>query len=118
MKCPECGGTTNVVDSREFDGNLNRRRECKSCGYRFNTIEVEAVSKNSKDNKEYESKLAMCPFYLKEDTLRIRCEGVNGEAVTHLVFNDNKAKKRYKQEYCYTPKYEQCLLCIMLNSKY
>lgn len=39
MLC-ECGGDTKVYDSRlNEDGNILRRRECKSCGCRFGTLE-------------------------------------------------------------------------------
>lgn len=39
----ECGGQTHVLDSRQkSDGSIQRRRECLSCGKRFNTTEVES----------------------------------------------------------------------------
>jgi hypothetical protein len=34
--CPKCEGAVRCVDTRESW----RRRECKECGHRFNTIEV------------------------------------------------------------------------------
>ena len=42
--CPKCSETSIVViDSRETpDGEIVRRRKCKYCGERFNTIEVDA----------------------------------------------------------------------------
>ncbi|OUP07802.1 transcriptional regulator NrdR [Collinsella sp. An2] len=42
MRCPKCGGEdTRVVDSRMQDATnaIKRRRECRSCGYRFTTFE-------------------------------------------------------------------------------
>lgn len=42
MRCPKCGGDdTRVVDSRtqEATNAIKRRRECRSCGYRFTTFE-------------------------------------------------------------------------------
>lgn len=42
MRCPKCGkGDTRVVDSRtqEVTNAIKRRRECRSCGYRFTTFE-------------------------------------------------------------------------------
>lgn len=42
MRCPRCGGdNTRVVDSRMQDATnaIKRRRECRSCGYRFTTFE-------------------------------------------------------------------------------
>lgn len=43
MKCPVCGyPESKVVDSRpvEDGASIRRRRECLSCGRRFNTFEV------------------------------------------------------------------------------
>ena len=54
--CPRCDtpGNQAVIDSREgneaipgFSSHIRRRRACRTCGYRFTTIEVikdEAVS--------------------------------------------------------------------------
>lgn len=42
MRCPKCGGgDTRVIDSRMQDvtNAIKRRRECRSCGYRFTTFE-------------------------------------------------------------------------------
>lgn len=42
MRCPKCGvGDTRVIDSRtqESSNAIKRRRECRSCGYRFTTFE-------------------------------------------------------------------------------
>lgn len=41
MKCPACNsGSTHVIDTvREPTGGIRRRRECKTCGKRFSTVE-------------------------------------------------------------------------------
>lgn len=42
MRCPKCGADdTRVIDSRmqETSHAIKRRRECRSCGYRFTTFE-------------------------------------------------------------------------------
>lgn len=42
MRCPKCGcSSTRVIDSRaqEASNSIKRRRECRSCGYRFTTFE-------------------------------------------------------------------------------
>ena len=42
MRCPKCGhDDTRVIDSRMQDSTnaIKRRRECRSCGYRFTTFE-------------------------------------------------------------------------------
>jgi transcriptional regulator NrdR family protein len=41
MPCPQCGGRTDVYDSRLNTQNLiRRRRACRACDFRFATIEV------------------------------------------------------------------------------
>lgn len=41
MICPNCGGETEVVDSRPRNDNtiVWRRRRCISCKHRFHTVE-------------------------------------------------------------------------------
>lgn len=40
MKCPFCGCESKVLESRHTEeGSIRRRRECMSCGKRFNTYE-------------------------------------------------------------------------------
>lgn len=40
MNCPSCRQNDfRVVDSREVEDGIRRRRECLSCGYRFTTYE-------------------------------------------------------------------------------
>ena len=41
MDCPECYGRTDVADSRRQIDGVTRRRKCRSCGYRFSTIEID-----------------------------------------------------------------------------
>ena len=42
LPCPECGGDTQVYDSRPVSTNdgIKRYRECQSCGLRFQTLET------------------------------------------------------------------------------
>ncbi len=39
--CPECGCLTTDVNrtSRSAEGHFYRRRDCPSCGYRFQTVQ-------------------------------------------------------------------------------
>lgn len=40
MKCPSCSfEATRVIDSREAEDSIRRRRECIKCNYRFTTYE-------------------------------------------------------------------------------
>lgn len=41
MECHNCGGKSNVINSREVEMNVFRVRVCKNCGSRFYTEEVE-----------------------------------------------------------------------------
>ena len=51
MRCIYCDGKTSVVDTRESDHRVRRRRECKECGKRFTTYEeaesIETLVKKS-----------------------------------------------------------------------
>lgn len=40
MDCPKCGCGTYVMDSRQKPYRVYRRRECRVCGYRFSTSEM------------------------------------------------------------------------------
>lgn len=41
MICPYCGShQVRTVDSRPYDTQVRRRRECNDCKGRFNTIEL------------------------------------------------------------------------------
>ena len=40
MNCPRCGvNNWRVLDKRDIEANIRRRRECKECLTRFHTIE-------------------------------------------------------------------------------
>ena len=40
MRCPNCGGVdSRVVDSRNIEGGVRRRRQCLACHFRFTTTE-------------------------------------------------------------------------------
>jgi transcriptional repressor NrdR len=41
MKCPKCYCDSFVLDSTTKTDCVERRRECKNCGYRFNTVECD-----------------------------------------------------------------------------
>ncbi|MGX8267394.1 NrdR family transcriptional regulator [Anaerostipes caccae] len=53
MNCPECNGTTKVIDSRRGENEVHRKRECLSCGFQFYTAEVQTDNKGI--NKCYRS---------------------------------------------------------------
>jgi transcriptional repressor NrdR len=58
MKCAYCGKDTKVLESRESENSLRRRRECEKCGKRFTTYErVETtnilVAKRNGEREQY-----------------------------------------------------------------
>ena len=38
--CQKCGKETRVIDSRDAETGVRRRRMCDSCKYRFTTLEI------------------------------------------------------------------------------
>lgn len=40
IECPNCGGKSNVINSRAVEMNVFRMRVCKNCGFRFYTEEL------------------------------------------------------------------------------
>ncbi len=65
MKCPYCSAKdTRVIDSRESDETVRRRRECPTCGQRFTTHEradrvaLSVVKKDGRREEYDRAKLA------------------------------------------------------------
>jgi len=59
MLCPNCkSDNVFTIDSRPFEETTKRRRKCVSCGYRFNTIEVQ------KEEMDELNKIRTCLTYL------------------------------------------------------
>lgn len=44
MTCPLCGSRSYVIDSRHRPDCTYRRQQCKTCGHRFTTEEIEVDS--------------------------------------------------------------------------
>lgn len=45
MRCPNCKKESQVIDSREADNSIRRRRECLHCQQRFTTYERVEIPK-------------------------------------------------------------------------
>ena len=39
-RCPECGNGSNIIDTRETNVTVKRRRECRICKHRWTTHEA------------------------------------------------------------------------------
>lgn len=58
MRCPKCSSyQVRTVDSRPYDEQVRRRRECHDCGVRFNTIEIPLTEYKSLKAKATELRL-------------------------------------------------------------
>ena len=65
------------------------------------------------------SKYAVCPYYRKNDTNRICCEGVEDNNVVHLVFGTPQEWRAYEERFCNSMEnYNKCKLCQMLDRKW
>ena len=68
---------------------------------------------------DFDSKLAKCPFYIRNESNRICCEGLKERTTINFVFEDSKKLKIYMDTYCNSIyNYKNCMICYMLNRKY
>lgn len=58
-----------------------------------------------------------CPFYVDEDSLRIRCEGVKGCKRVSVDFKTKIEKLKWQVMYCNTD-YEKCKICQAIEKEY
>lgn len=73
MRCPSCGSyQVRTVDSRPYDAEIRRRKECPDCLKRFNTIEIPLEEYKSLKQKSAEL-IALCKeFEERAAWLRIK----------------------------------------------
>lgn len=61
----------------------------------------------------------VCPYFRRNDSNRIRCEGVKASNTINLVFEDTKKQDEYLADFCCDmDNFKRCLICRALNSKY
>lgn len=60
----------------------------------------------------------MCPFYKKEETTNVRCEGPIEDTRLVLQFANKAKRLRYQEKYCKTENYKKCRIRKMLEEKY
>ena len=65
----------------------------------------------------YISKFVQCPFYHKDETQVIYCEGVEENTTTHLAFGSRNRCRDYKKEYCCYAWWD-CRVAHMLEEKW
>lgn len=69
--------------------------------------------------KQYVSAYAVCPYYRKEENLKIFCEGyLEGMGIT-LTFADVTECRLHKKYLCQNiERYKKCPICKMLDENY
>ncbi len=78
LRCPKCGGDTQVVDSREGPfGCWRRKRRCVLCKYRFGTTEAYAAPKGK--HRTYPEKRILSEPQSAAALYRERWEREHGE---------------------------------------
>lgn len=66
---------------------------------------------------DYGSVYVECPFFIKDDEYRIKCEGTQVGNKIHLVFGSAKKKKEYSHGNC-CENFQDCRIYKMLIKKY
>ena len=67
----------------------------------------------------YVSKYVVCPFYRRNDTNRICCEGVDKTNTLNLVFEGKEKVLEYQRHFCNDiVNHKDCLICRMLTDKW
>lgn len=62
---------------------------------------------------------AKCPFYLRDRTKEIHCEGMVPGSEMRLHFASGKARREHMEQECYQlPRQNHCAYCRMLLQKY
>lgn len=99
MKCPFCGGNTEVTDKRDSEGETRRRRECLKCKKRFTTYEKFEV-KDLRVIKKDGTRVAFDPEKIKRGIIKA-CEKrpVSLEKIEQAVHDiENKLRSSNKKE--------------------
>ena len=94
VKCPFCNAETKVVDTRESEDSVRRRRECEKCEQRFTTYErpeitVMVVKKDGRREPYNREKLA------KGITIACGKRPIPIEAIENAI---NKVENAIRQE--------------------
>lgn len=81
-------------------------------------VDKRQVGRMSRKNNSID-KVVECPFYHWSSPNRICCEGITDDNTTNLIFGDPTDRKEYMRHYCCNlSKYNQCVICQILNRKY
>jgi hypothetical protein len=60
------------------------------------------------------AKYVLCPYYRKEEGVKICCEGVEDGTSIHMVFPSSRRRKDYQVDKC-CDNYKKCLVFAMID---
>lgn len=69
--------------------------------------------------RSYDDKLVLCPYFIKQDAVRIHCEGwTEGyRSISITAFDSAKDRKSFAERYC-NRLWTACPLCRLTAQKY
>jgi len=69
--------------------------------------------------RNYDDKLVLCPYFVRQDPSRIHCEGWTDIARTTIItaFDDADGRRAYSRRYC-CDQYTTCCLYRLTDRKY
>ena len=63
------------------------------------------------------SRNVLCPYYRREQSCKLHCEGVKQDTALEVSFSTQKSYKDYRLQFC-CKAWESCRVAQMLNQKY
>lgn len=67
----------------------------------------------------YDSEIVVCPYYKRNDSNRICCEGLSEKTRLNFTFEDTKKRRQYMDNYCKNLRnYNNCVICYALDRKH
>lgn len=68
---------------------------------------------------DYCDRYVVCPFYLMDEKLKLRCEGYRQGVSFHTRFDNKEIKREHKRKYCWDLHgYENCPLYPVIMNQY
>jgi len=64
VTCVTCGARSRILDSRDLEVYVKRRRQCVGCGERWSTVEVRVIKRAPVAHME---RVSQCANQQKED---------------------------------------------------
>ena len=60
----------------------------------------------------------VCPFYVREATYEVSCEGINGCECLKICFSSSEEKTEWQEEVCATHDFMLCPLAAVIAYEY